>query len=73
MFKLKERMESGILWTTKRQELTMDRKMYRKGDLIKGRIDFECLQEPTSPKYIEKWGRDARTIKVQGVFKTIVE
>ena len=32
----------GYKWMTKRQELTLDKKTYRKGDVIKGRIDFEC-------------------------------
>jgi hypothetical protein len=61
------------IWTTTRQSLTLDKKTYRKGDVIKGRIDFECVQEPTNPKYIEKYGKNLTTIKVYGVFKTIVE
>jgi hypothetical protein len=61
------------IWTTKRQELILDKKTYRQGDEIKGRIDFECVQEPTNPRYIEEWGRNKTTIKVYGVFKTIVE
>jgi len=52
--------------------LTLDKKAYRKGDVIKGKIDFECVQEPTNREYIEKWGSDPTTIKVYGVFKTIV-
>jgi len=47
--------------------------VYRNGDVIKGKIDFECVQEPTNREYIEKWGSDPTTIKVYGVFKTIVE
>lgn len=66
-------METDLIWTTKRQELTLDKKAYRKGDVIKGRIDFECLQEATSPKFIEKHGKYPLTIKVWGVFKTTVE
>jgi hypothetical protein len=61
------------IWTTKRQELTLDKKAYRKGDVIKGRIDFECVQEPTNPKYVEKYGRSSTAITVNGVFKTKVE
>jgi hypothetical protein len=62
-----------LIWTTKRQELTLDKQLYRKGDVIKGRIVFECIQEATHPKWIEDEGRNPRTIKVYGVFKTIVE
>jgi hypothetical protein len=61
-------------WTTTSQELTLDKKAYAKGDFIKGRIDFECLAEPKDPKDIQRWGRDpTTTIKVFGVFKTILE
>ncbi|MBI5570114.1 MAG: hypothetical protein HY914_09225 [Desulfomonile tiedjei] len=63
----------GYVWTTKRQKLTLDKKSYRKGDVIKGRIDFECVEEVTDPEEVEKYGRLPTTIKVHGVFKTIVE
>jgi hypothetical protein len=53
--------------------LTLDKRTYGKGDEIKGRIDFECVREWSNPKYIEKYGRGPKTIKVFGVFKTIVE
>lgn len=62
-----------MVWTTKRQELTLDKTEYRKGDVIKGRIDFECLQEATRPGFIERHGKWLLTIKIYGVFKTIVE
>jgi hypothetical protein len=61
------------LWRDSSQKLTLDKKVYPKGDVIKGRIEFECLEEPTNPKYIEGWGRHLTTIKVYGVFKAIVE
>ncbi len=64
---------ADMVWTTKRQELTLDKEVYGKGDVIKGRIDFECVQEATNPKYVEKWGRTPTTIKVYGVFKTILK
>jgi hypothetical protein len=51
----------------------LDKKVYRRGDVIKGRIDFECMEEKTDPKYIEKYGSDQSTIKVYGVFKTIAK
>ncbi|MFH1113521.1 MAG: hypothetical protein V1792_06335 [Pseudomonadota bacterium] len=55
--------------TTTRQTLTLDKKTYRKGDVIKGRIDFVCWSEliqphPASPSH---------KTYVYGVFKTIVE
>lgn len=63
-----------LIWTTKRQELTLDNKVYRKGDVIKGRIDFECVEEATNPEYAAKWPvKRPITIKVYGVFRTIVE
>jgi hypothetical protein len=63
----------GYKWKTKRQKLTLDKKVYRKGDEIKGRVDFECVEEIGNPKYVEKWGRNPTSIKVYGVFKTIFE
>lgn len=62
-----------LTWTTKRQELTLDKKAYLKGDIIKGKIDFECVEEIATPKYVEKHGKNPTTIKVHGVFKTVVK
>jgi hypothetical protein len=64
---------TALIWTTTSQKLTLDKKAYRKGAVIKGRIDFECVQEATDPKYIEKYGKTPVTIKVYGVFKTIIQ
>ena len=64
--------KADLIWTTKRQNLTMDKKVYRKGDVIKGRIDFECVEEPTNPEYVEKYGKYVATIKVYGVFRTVI-
>jgi hypothetical protein len=66
-------LPKGLMWTTKRQELTLDKTVYRKGDEIKGRVYFELLQEMTDPKYVEKYGRNPKAIKIYGVFKTTVE
>lgn len=60
----------GLMWTTKRQKLTLDKKAYQKGDMIKGRIDIEVLDELIHPKYPN---RPPRRITVYGVLKTIVE
>jgi hypothetical protein len=73
VFKKLARARARIIWTTTRQKLILDRKEYRKDDVIKGRIDFECVEEPTDPRYVEKWGRKPITIRVNGVFKTRVE
>jgi hypothetical protein len=62
-----------LIWATQKQDLTLDRQVCRKGDVIKGRIHFECVQEPGNPEYIEKYGKHSTTIAVNGVFKTIVE
>ncbi len=53
--------------TTKRQELTLDKQTYRKGDAITGRIDFQCSVE--CPGCLEK----PEPIIVKGVFKTILK
>ncbi len=61
-------------WTTTRQKLTLDEKVYGKSAVIKGRIDFECVTKVIDPKNIERWGKDPTTVtKLFGVFKTIVE
>ena len=48
----------GMPWTPKQQELILDKKAYRKGDLIKGRIDLEIPPMP---------------ITIRGVFKTTLK
>jgi hypothetical protein len=63
----------GLKWTTTKQELTLDKQVYRRGDVIKGKIDFECIQENKHPRLIEKYGRNPRTITLKGVFKTILK
>jgi len=59
---------AGLTWTTKKQELTLDKRVYRKGDVIKGRIVFECMQ-----KYTRRGFTSTRIIKVNGVFRTVLE
>ncbi len=61
------------VWMTKRQELTLDKKVYRKGDVIKGRIDFECVHWMSPPNVLRHSTGKPSTIKLYGVFKTIVE
>ncbi len=73
VFKIMTLTEARMRWTTTHQKLTLDKKDYRNGDSIKGRIDFECVQEPTNPKFIARRGRCREVIKVYGMFKTIVE
>lgn len=62
--------DEGLIWTTTRQSLVLNKRKYRKGDEVRGKIKFECLQEITNPKYK---GRFPRSIAVQGVFRTVVE
>jgi hypothetical protein len=64
-----ERPTAGWTWTTKKQELTLDKGVYRKGDVIKGRIVFECLENIGSRRGVTS----TFVIKVNGVFKTILE
>lgn len=59
-----------LTWTTKRQKLTLDKKAYRKGEEIKGRIDIEVLDELIDPEYPD---RPPRRIVLYGVLKTTVE
>jgi hypothetical protein len=65
-----DRGDENLIWTTKKQKLILDKKTYRKGERIKGKIEFECLQEVTNPKY---GGRFPQSIKIEGVFKPLLE
>ena len=66
--------DGEIMWTTTEQKLTLDKKVYHKGDVLKGRIHFKCRQEPTDPRTVGGRGLGWRgNIRVHGVFKTIVE
>jgi hypothetical protein len=60
--------DEDLIWTTKRQELTLDKNAYGKGDVIKGRIVFECVEAAKDPG-----ARYNRTVKIEGVFKTILK
>lgn len=66
------RLPAGVRWTTTRQKLTLDKKVYRKGDLIKGKIDFECAEE-LAYLWLPFLSESTRTITINGVFKTILE
>jgi hypothetical protein len=61
------------LWITKKQELTLDKEVYHKGDVIKGRIYFECVDAEANPELDAKFGLWPHPITVKGVFKTIVK
>ncbi len=62
--------DEGLRWTTTKQQLTLDKKVYRKGDIIKGKILFECEEminkSPPGNEF-------PRIIKVKGVFKTMLK
>jgi len=73
LFRRPATMRQAATWTTKQQKLTLTKKSYRKGDVIKGKIDFECVQQITDPVLMEHYGRDPTTIKVHGAFNTIVQ
>jgi len=72
-YKILSRREPVIVAWTTRQKLTLDKKVYQKGDVIKGRIDFEQIEELTDQNCVQKYVGDPTTIKVFGVFKTIVQ
>ena len=55
-----------MVWTTTKQKLILNKEEYKRGDIIKGKIEFECVQEVTNPKYS---GCNPGTIKIAGVFK----
>ncbi len=59
-----------LTWTTKKQELTLDRRVYHKGDTVKGRIVFECAEDVTDPV---RGVISTTIIKVNGVFKTVLK
>lgn len=67
------RLYERFIWTTTKQRLTLDKRDYLKGDVIKGEIEFECLQEMTRRELVEKYGREPYTVTIKGVFKTILE
>lgn len=63
----------GLRCAEERQELTLDKERYRKGDVIKGRIYYERLWESTDPKRLEEFRTHPPALKVYGVFKTILK
>ena len=56
----------NVIWTTKKQALILNKKNYKKGDTIKGKIKFECLQEVTNAKSGERY---PQSISIEGYFK----
>ncbi|MFH1113218.1 MAG: hypothetical protein V1792_04795 [Pseudomonadota bacterium] len=66
------REKTVIVAETTRQKLILDKKVYRKGDVIKGRIDFELVEEVIDEKHVQEYSSAPKTIQVFGVFKTIV-
>jgi len=62
--------DEGLIWTTISQSLVLNKRNYRKGHEVRGRIKFTCLQEETNVKYN---GRFTRSITIKGVFQTELE
>ena len=56
----------NVIWTTKKQALILNKKNYKKGDIIKGKIKFECLQEVTNSKSGERY---PVSIRIEGFIK----
>lgn len=63
----------SLTWPTKHQELTLNHKVYRKGDTIKGKFAFESTMETTDQALVKYFERSQTTIKIYGVFETILE
>lgn len=73
LFRIRARARPGARWTTTRQKLILNEKVYRPGDVMKGRIDFECVQEIIDPTLMKHYDGNPSTVKLYGVFKTVVE
>lgn len=58
-----------VTWVTTRQKLTLNSKIYRMNDVIKGMIDFECVEEKKNANDVEKYGKHQIIIRIFGVFK----
>ena len=61
--------DKGLRWTTTKQRLILDKKSYHKGDVIKGKIVFECeetVDKPLSDEF-------PKVITIKGAFKTILK
>lgn len=62
------RKSDSYIWTTKKQNLILDKIKYNANDIIKGKIEFECLEENINPK-----NKENHTISISGVFKTSIK
>jgi hypothetical protein len=60
----------NLIWTTTKQRLILNKKEFKKGEVIKGRVEFECVQEVSNPKY---GGRNPQKIRIEGTLKPILE
>ncbi|MGO9568142.1 MAG: hypothetical protein ACLP5H_11425 [Desulfomonilaceae bacterium] len=65
-----EEARGPMTWTTKKQELILDKQVYHRGDVIKGRIVFECKE---NYKAFVNGVVYTTIIKVNGVFKTVLK
>ncbi|HAR41996.1 MAG TPA: hypothetical protein DCS07_05095 [Bdellovibrionales bacterium] len=61
---------TGLVWTTTKQRLVLNKKQYAKGDFIRGRIDFECVEEMKDARNGKK---NIRTIRIEGRFKPTLQ
>jgi len=60
-----------LTWITKKQELVLGKKEYEEGDIIKGKIEFECIEKRNGKIY--SMNNTPYIIKIKGVFKTPLE
>jgi hypothetical protein len=61
---------TGRIWTTTKQRLVLNKKQYAKKEVIRGRIDFECVEEMKAARNGKK---NIRSIRIEGRFKPILQ
>jgi hypothetical protein len=61
---------SGLIWTTTKQRLVLNKKHYEKGEIIRGCIEFECVEEKREARNGKKY---IHTIRIDGRFKPTLQ
>jgi hypothetical protein len=61
---------TGLIWTTTKQRLLLNKKRYEKGEVIRGRIEFECDEDMREARNGKKHNH---TIRIEGRFKPTLQ
>lgn len=61
---------TGLIWTTTKQRLLLNKKHYEKGEVIKGRIEFECDEDMRDTRNGKK---QTHSIRIEGRFKPTLQ